>query len=646
MAAARQVFGAVQRRAFSVSSRQASKVAVLGGAGGIGQPLSLLMKLNPRVTELALYDIKGAPGVAADIGHINTKSVVTGYKPDNDGLKQCLTGAEIVLIPAGVPRKPGMTRDDLFNTNASIVRDLAKAVADAAPEANTLVISNPVNSTVPICAEIFKSKGMYNPKRLFGVTTLDVVRASRFISQHKSTDPADENITVIGGHSGATIVPLLSQSGYSLSGKDLEDYIYRVQFGGDEVVKAKDGAGSATLSMAMAGARFAESLLKAAQGQKGVIEPTFVESPLYKDQGIDFFASRVELGPNGVEKIHDVGKVTAEEQKLLDACLKDLKGNIAKGVKSSMSSVSECHYYTTAHWASTPYNTLNDPSPCPDYKTCSTLGHRYVLTLLSTLSSHPPPPDRTSGAPIFSTQYLTESIPLGSYGKDIRPDLLSHGLDYARMTLWASTSRDPSSGKVSDDAAYGNIIDTAQGIIIAIENNRDLDAHRRVPDSDEDPEDFDDDEMMEGEGLPWSEIIYQTWHTHARPLEDAAFAQRKPGYVGRPSGDLLDFKYSVQHRVENPQTQSIIKLAYQSNGFPLRSSAGQGGEEGGDEEWRKWTQEGTPNWYFALLGTDNCKGTVWLLNDHAGECGGKAVREVWTRWEGVYPDICSGPERA
>lgn len=104
-----------------------------------------------------------------------------------------------------------------------------------------------------------------------------------------------------------------------------------MQFGGDEVVKAKDGAGSATLSMAMAGARFAESLLKAAQGQKGVIEPTFVDSPLYKDQGIDFFSSKVELGPNGVEKIHEVGKITKFEQKLLDACLKDLKTNIAKG---------------------------------------------------------------------------------------------------------------------------------------------------------------------------------------------------------------------------------------------------------------------------------------------------------------------------
>ena len=184
---------------------------------------------------------------------------------------------------------------------------------------------------MPICAEIFKSKGTYNPKRLFGVTTLDVVRASRFVSQFKGTDPADENITVVGGHSGATIVPLLSQAGYSLQGKELDDFVYRVQFGGDEVVKAKDGAGSATLSMAMAGARFAESLLKAAQGEKGVVEPTFVDSPLFKDRGVDFFASKVELGPNGVEKVHEVGKITPKEKEMLDVALKDLKTNIGKG---------------------------------------------------------------------------------------------------------------------------------------------------------------------------------------------------------------------------------------------------------------------------------------------------------------------------
>merc|ERR1712118_338808 len=160
MFAARQatnsVFRGVQRRAFSQTAANASKVAVLGSAGGIGQPLSILLKLNPRVSELALYDIKGGPGVAADIGHINTKSNVKGYDPTPEGVKECLKGAEIVLIPAGVPRKPGMTRDDLFNTNASIVATICQVASKACPKAMIAIISNPVNSTVPIACEIFK----------------------------------------------------------------------------------------------------------------------------------------------------------------------------------------------------------------------------------------------------------------------------------------------------------------------------------------------------------------------------------------------------------------------------------------------------------------------------------------------------------
>jgi malate dehydrogenase len=120
---------------------------------------------------------------------------VKGYAAEN--LKDALTGAEIILIPAGVPRKPGMTRDDLFNTNASIVRDLAKAAAETAPKALVGIISNPVNSTVPIWAEVYKPAGVYDPKRLFGVTTLDVVRASRFLSEIQGTDPKDTKVTVV-----------------------------------------------------------------------------------------------------------------------------------------------------------------------------------------------------------------------------------------------------------------------------------------------------------------------------------------------------------------------------------------------------------------------------------------------------------------
>jgi malate dehydrogenase len=226
-----------------------------------------------------------------------------------------------------------MTRDDLFNTNASIVRDLAAAVARVAPEAHILVISNPVNSTVPIVAETLKKAGVFNPRHVFGVTTLDVVRAARFLAAVSGTSPNDAAVTVVGGHSGPTIVPLLSQSQYGkgITGEVYDKLVHRIQFGGDEVVKAKDGAGSATLSMAYAGAKFTNSLLRGLNGEKGVVTPTFVKSPLFEDQGIDFFSSNVELGLDGAEKIHPIGKISAEEEKLLAACLPDLKKNIEKG---------------------------------------------------------------------------------------------------------------------------------------------------------------------------------------------------------------------------------------------------------------------------------------------------------------------------
>ena len=226
------------------------KVAVLGASGGIGQPLSLLLKLDSKVTDLALFDVVRTPGVAADISHVSTPAKTTGYTGIEE-IGQALTGANVVVIPAGVPRKPGMTRDDLFNTNASIVKGLAEACAKNCPNALFLIISNPVNSTVPIFSEVLKKAGVYNPKHLFGVTTLDVVRANTFVAENQKLDVLKTKVPVIGGHAGTTILPLLSQvPGAKFSEADIAALTHRIQFGGDEVVKAKDGAGSATLSMA------------------------------------------------------------------------------------------------------------------------------------------------------------------------------------------------------------------------------------------------------------------------------------------------------------------------------------------------------------------------------------------------------------
>jgi malate dehydrogenase len=151
-----------RRRDYSSAAAQPErKVAILGAAGGIGQPLALLMKLNPLVSSLSLYDIAGTPGVAADVSHINTPALVRaprsppnspispgspwsddrvanswlqvkGFMAD-DQLAEALQGADVVIIPAGVPRKPGMTRDDLFKINAGIVKGLCTAIAKHCP---------------------------------------------------------------------------------------------------------------------------------------------------------------------------------------------------------------------------------------------------------------------------------------------------------------------------------------------------------------------------------------------------------------------------------------------------------------------------------------------------------------------------------
>merc|ERR1719394_471560 len=278
------------------------KCSVLGAAGGIGQPLSLLLKLNPRVTELTCYDVAPiTPGVAADLSHISSNSRCTGYTGDD--LKKALDGCDVVVIPAGVPRKPGMTRDDLFNINAGIVKNLVAGCAEACPKACILVISNPVNSTVPIAAEVLKQKGVYNPNKLFGVTTLDVCRARTFVAEAKGFDPLKTTVPVIGGHAGTTIVPLLSQSnpGATFSDEERDALTHRIMFGGDEVVKAKDGGGSATLSMAYAGAEFADRVMAGLAGEKGVTECTFVESTITEAK---YFASLVTLGKEGVETVH------------------------------------------------------------------------------------------------------------------------------------------------------------------------------------------------------------------------------------------------------------------------------------------------------------------------------------------------------
>ncbi|WP_018983802.1 malate dehydrogenase [Salinimonas chungwhensis] len=306
------------------------KIAVLGAAGGIGQALSLLLKTQlPAGSELALYDVAPVvPGVAVDLSHIPTAVKVTGHGKDELG--DALTGCDIVLIPAGVPRKPGMDRSDLFNMNAGIVKGLVEGVAEHCPKACIGVITNPVNTTVAIAAETLKEKGVYDKNKLFGVTTLDVIRSEAFVAELKDLDPANVHVPVIGGHSGTTILPLLSQvEGVSFTEEEVASLTKRIQNAGTEVVEAKAGDGSATLSMGQAAARFCLSLVAAMQGEN-VVEYTYVQTDESDDAA--FFAHPVRMGANGVQEILPYGELSDFEQKAKDDMLEGLRGDIQTGI--------------------------------------------------------------------------------------------------------------------------------------------------------------------------------------------------------------------------------------------------------------------------------------------------------------------------
>lgn len=324
--------------AAAFSSSAQFKVCINGGAGGIGQPLTMLMAMNETVKEVSVQDVTMAAvppsGVAADLGHLEFPSKVVGYATDPsvpavEQLEACLTGCNLVLIPAGMPRKPGMTRDDLFNVNAGIAKGVVEACAKFCPDAVVGLIVNPVNSIVPAMAELYKKKGL-DPLKIVGVTTLDIVRASKFVAEITGKSPKDIEVPVIGGHAGVTIMPVFSQDPISatISADKIPALDKRTQDGGTEVVEAKAGKGSATLSMAYSGARFGNKVLAGLAGTP-TDECAYVASSVTE---LPYFSSKVTFGKTGVEKIHDIGTLNSYEQGRLKEAMDQLKTEIDKGL--------------------------------------------------------------------------------------------------------------------------------------------------------------------------------------------------------------------------------------------------------------------------------------------------------------------------
>jgi len=315
------------------------KICVLGGAGSIGQPLSMFMAMDPNVREVAVYDLDIAAvppgGVATDLDHIESAAFVTGHvgkvgRPSQKYTRTALSGCSLVLIPAGMARKPGMTRDDLFMINADITKGLVQCCARYCPNATVALIVNPINSIVPAMAELYRKKGL-DPKKIVGVTTLDCVRANKFVSQVTGAHPSTIQVPVVGGHEGKTILPIFSQDEVAATiwKNDIPALDKRVQDAGTEVVNAKAGKGSVMFSMAYAGARLSSCILSGMSGQE-CTECAYVQSDV---TDLPYFSSRVVFGKHGVKKVLPLGNLTDYEKQRLAEASAALKMEIDTGLK-------------------------------------------------------------------------------------------------------------------------------------------------------------------------------------------------------------------------------------------------------------------------------------------------------------------------
>lgn len=344
------------------SSMGRLKVALLGAAGRTGQPLAMLLKNSPQIDELLLYDIVNTKSLSVELSQIDTRCSVTSCR---NRISEALDNAQIVVIVACAPCISDSDFDTQFQPNASIVFELMSAVARYCPKALVAIATEPINSMIPVACEVMKRFRAYDPAKIFGVTTIDVMRANALAARISGLAPEQVNVPVIGGHSDKTIIPVLShiQPPAAFSDQELVDITDGVQTASENLVKMKRGS-TLSMSAAFAVARFVVSLARAVRGERGVLECAYVRSDLYSN--IRYLATPLELGANGVQRNIGLPPLSEYEECQLQNASVLLRGDIKAGERFvSGKSNKYCQPPPTCDPSSTPIPSSMDLcNPC------------------------------------------------------------------------------------------------------------------------------------------------------------------------------------------------------------------------------------------------------------------------------------------
>ena len=312
------------------TSKRTYKVTVVGGASEIGQTLCLLLRSEPTVSKLVVHDNRGhTPGVVMDLSHVPSETRIQGYTGE-DTLATALKNADIVIGTGGVMRKPGITEHLWLSENIKFVKTLAMQVATMEPMPFVGIVTEPINSIIPIVAEVLKNHGDYDSKKLFGITGLDTLRAQTLFASQNKFNPKHCWVPVIGGRSQKTVIPLLSHSQpvSIFDAKMTQEFTLKFRQFDDELLTAKRGV-SPTLSVAYSALLFTRSVLEALGGRQTKVN-AFIEN---NDFGTEYFGGLVHINNKGVKEMERFTSLSLYELELLERCFQELRRDALKGKK-------------------------------------------------------------------------------------------------------------------------------------------------------------------------------------------------------------------------------------------------------------------------------------------------------------------------
>lgn len=311
------------------------KISVIG-AGNVGASLAQFLAVK-ELGDIYLFDVvDGVPeGKALDMRegapHWGYDSSVVGFTTTDKEAYKHMEGSDVIVVTAGLARKPGMSRDDLLNKNLQIMKDVGANIKKYAPDTVLVVVSNPAD----IMAYALQKITGIDPSKVMGLGgALDSARFRTFLAMELGVSVEDVNAFVIGGH-GDDMVPFIRYSSVAgipisnlLSKEKIDEIVKRTRFGGGEIVNFLK-TGSAFYAPGASIRAMVESVIL---DKKRVIPcAAHLSGNHGKHYGADglFIGVPIKIGSDGVEEIYDID-FTGEEKGLWDKTVTSVKGNCEK----------------------------------------------------------------------------------------------------------------------------------------------------------------------------------------------------------------------------------------------------------------------------------------------------------------------------